>query len=80
MAPGRAPDKLDQAIAAAARPVVHLEAITLTLPTGRPAILQVPVDITDLEWLGLIGVLPQVRDSMAERRAPAPMPRILVPS
>jgi hypothetical protein len=38
--------------------------IEITLPTGRPATVLVPGDITDSEWLALVGMVPKIRDKM----------------
>jgi hypothetical protein len=74
------PDPLDRAIAAAqtgpTEVTVRMRQVQLTLPGGRPALLAVPEDLTDLEALGLIGAVLQVRDQIHNAQ---PRSRLLVP-
>jgi hypothetical protein len=77
---GAAPasDVIDQAIATA-EPVLQLVGLQVRMSSGRPAILQVPVDLSAQEAIDLLGYIAvQLPGKLAEARSPAA--RILVPS
>jgi hypothetical protein len=74
---GHARDPVGAAIAAVSQPpVVRGATCQITLPTGRPAMLTVPEDVTDLELLGLVSAAVQFGMELRARR---PASRILVP-
>lgn len=73
---GKAPDPIDAAIAAASAPIVQGATVQITLPTGRPAVLTVPVDVTDTELVGLVAAAIQFAMQLRSQR---PASRILLP-
>jgi hypothetical protein len=74
---GHARDPVGAAISVVLQPpVVRGATCQITLPTGRPAMLTVPEDVTDLELLGLVTAAVQFGMSL---RAKQPSSRILVP-
>ena len=74
---GKAPDPIDAAIAAASTPAaVQGATVQITLPTGRPAVLTVPVDVTDTELVGLVAAAIQFAMQLRSQR---PASRILLP-
>lgn len=67
-------DKVDEAIAAAAQPTPpQMAQIPLIIEsTGRPAIIAVPLDVTDLEVMELCSwMLKTLRPHIAENLRPA---------
>ena len=72
------PDAIDAAIAAAEPTQQRVQGtVNLLNRPDRLVALDLPADITDLEWLGLIGALLSLRDQIAAQR---PGSRILLPS
>jgi len=74
-APTAQPDVIDRAIATAAPPTITAQ-IALLNRRDRVAALSIPADITDLEWLGLVGAILQIGDQLRARR---PSSRLVVP-
>jgi hypothetical protein len=70
---------VEQAIAAVEQPKpVRGATITVTLPTGRQVGLMVPVDLTAMETVSLVGFIgTQLGVELAKGRTPGP--RLLVP-
>ena len=70
---------IDQAVAAVEQPKsVRTATITVTLPTGRQVGLMVPVDLTAMETVSLVGFIgTQLGVELAKGRTPGP--RLLVP-
>jgi hypothetical protein len=66
---------IDRAIATAAPPTITAQ-IALLNRRDRVAALSIPADITDLEWLGLVGAILQIGDQLRARR---PSSRLVVP-
>lgn len=73
------PDQIDDAIASSETPQlgprIDAQIALLNQPT-RIAILSVPVDITDLEWLALMNAALQIGDQL---RAKRPAGRLVLP-
>ena len=72
----KAPDPLDAAIAAAESQVEMIQ-VQVTLATGRPAIIAMPKDATDLEILSLVGQALMLGDKL---RAMRPSSRLVLPN
>lgn len=53
------------------QPTVPMVPIEIDLPTGRPATLAVPIDMTDSEWFALCAMLPRIRDKLRAQLTPA---------
>jgi len=70
-------DAIDQAIADASQPEVKMAQFGLQLSSGRPAGLMVPEDISDVEWLSLIGGLLKIGDSLRAKREASQAPTLL---
>ena len=72
-------DAVDRAIETA-KPVVQLITVQGTLNSGRPCVISVPVDVTELELLSLLDGVLRIGDQLRARRlATVPGPRLLVP-
>lgn len=72
-------DAIDKAIAGAAEPAVTMAQVELSLaPDGRPAVLAVPLDITEHEALMLAGYVTLELIPYLSRAA-APPSRVWVP-
>lgn len=56
--------------AAETQPTVPMVPIEIDLPTGRPATIIVPLDMTDSEWLVMVGMIPKMRDKLRAQLAP----------
>jgi hypothetical protein len=67
-----AKDPINEAIAAAAQQGAdpQMAQFGLQLSTGRPAGLMVPADISDLEWLSLLGGVLKIGDALRAQREP----------
>lgn len=63
--PDRRQDPIDPA-PTEIKPEVTVKAVRVDLPTGngRVVLLQVPADISDSEWLVLVGRVPPIRDAL----------------
>jgi hypothetical protein len=77
-------NQIDAAIAAAfPEPEVEVPTtkFTLRLASGKPAMVEVPNDATDGDWLNVIGIImTQVRPAMLQMQAASrPASRIIVP-
>lgn len=70
----KTPDPLDAAIAAAEQ--VEMAQLQVTLLTGRPALIALPKDASDVEILNLIGNILALGDQL---RAMRPSSRIIIP-
>ena len=72
-------DPIDQAIAAAERPVLQLVEVRVQIASsGRPVILQVPADLHDMEVIELAAfVLLHMRGSIDDMRRSSS--RLIVP-
>jgi hypothetical protein len=78
MAPA-APDKVDEAIAAAeAKPTVEMAQAQIRIMgrEDRPAIIAMPKDVTDMELIALMVSVAQFGDQL---RAQRPSARIIIP-
>lgn len=75
-------DPIDHAIAAAEKPVqIRMMRIPVTIAsTKRPAVVELPADISDAELLELIGWLAAVVAPQLRAQRESPRSRILVPS
>lgn len=71
-------DKIAKAIAATEAPQ-EIDAMQVQIrlaPNGRPAMIAVPKDITDMEWLSLTRAMLDVGDQLRKQR---PTSRLVLP-
>ena len=72
-------DAIDAAIVAT--PEYEMGQVSMTLSSGRTAMVAMPKDATDREWLDLLAIIvSQVRPAFVEMQGKNPLSRILVPS
>jgi hypothetical protein len=75
-------DKLDEALAAAAKLTVTMRQFNVTISsTGHPAVLALPEDATDAEIAEVAGwLLTAVMNGYRAERAKSPAARLIVPA
>jgi len=71
--------RLASAPPAAPQQGVELTSVTLRLATGRPAIISVPTDASDIEVLSIINGVTQLADRLRAQRLQGPASRLLIP-